>query len=133
MPSYPAGPSSPPVEQLLLDSALFHVGWAPEERGWEIDELTLPKLNEEHALKGDRLFFYIGDEDQNKAELLQEKSWMYLIPIGAVRSRADIIRLIINPVFALVRGSQEAEAFADAPEVISFEEAEGEIRPKSLS
>lgn len=112
-----------------LGRALFQVGWAPKDNGWSIDELTLPVLGEEYELKGDRLFFWTGDQHQNVAPSMREKSWIYLVPLGAIGSRSDISRLLIEPVLTLVRGQAEAKAFAQAPEAIRFHEVEGEIIP----
>ena len=54
--------------------------------------------------------------------------WFYILPLTSVRDAAAVMRLVVNPVLALISGETVGHSFAEAPEVLRFDNESGEVR-----
>lgn len=108
--------------------AVIQVAWTVPDDYWELSTLTMPTLPENMHLIGDRLL--VWDEERTPTQPINwlGKAWMYLLPLDAIRSKEDISRLLLDPVFKLIDGGAMEAAFDDAGEVLRFSVENTRIR-----
>ncbi|GEO18969.1 hypothetical protein [Microvirga aerophila] len=85
---------------------------------YEANEFLHWPYLDDHELRDDRLFCWF-DADYPVAPFATG-CWFYVVPLVAVKTRADVTRLLVSPMLALIDGQPVSTAFADAPEVSRF-------------
>ena len=124
-----------------LEQAVVVVAWSTNGHSpWEIDQFKLPdrdswpkNKNDDGGnleLKAGAKHLVLCKVKGIEGNSIPEMSFWYAIPLGALRERADIKRLLIDPIVALIEGGPIKAAFAKVrpDELVQLEISGGELR-----
>lgn len=124
-----------------IEQAVAIVAWSSNEHTtWRIDHFRLPNRdtwpkskNDEGGtleLKSGTKHLVLCKVNGIESSSISEMSCWYAIPLGALRQRADIKRLLIEPIVALIAGDSIKSAFAKVrpEELVQLDITGGELR-----
>jgi hypothetical protein len=116
------------------------VAWAEAEDDWneqlDGDEFW-PAAADSYDLRAECLFWWTGSVEDgrpvaaNRAAEPLAASWLYVVPLFAIKDRQKLGALVVNPVLELLSGKAPKQVFATTPEVARFKWKDGRAVPVS--